>query len=147
MSISCQLLCVCKHRRVNEELRGYFSPFVGEIFARLLEGERVHASIRSLRNRFQGMEVFSSIRGTISPNVVQTQMDRARSWNSIAFHPSIPFIPRQKSPIVPARENTRANLDFPFFSLSLFEIFAPKYSPDFILFSNLCPWNNNTIEV
>lgn len=79
MSISCQLLCVCKHRRVNEELRGYFSPFVGEIFARLLEEERVHASIRSLRNRFQGMEVFSSIRGTISPNVVQTQMDRARS--------------------------------------------------------------------
>lgn len=57
-------------------------------------------------------------------------MDRARSWNSIAFHPSIPFIPRQKSSIVPVQENTRANLDFPFpfFLLLSREISPLKYS-------------------
>lgn len=89
---------------------------------------RVHASIRSLRNRFQGIEE-NSPSFPISPDVVQTQMDRARSWNSIAFHPPIPFIPRQKSSIVPG---SRKYSSESWFSLSILpssrEISALKYS-------------------
>lgn len=70
-------------------------------------------------------------------------MDRARSWNSIAFHPPIPFIPRQKSSIVPG---SRKYSSESWFSLSILpssrEISALKYSTR----ERLYPLRNLSIE-
>lgn len=136
---------------VNEETRvpwvfsrDYFSS-LEEIFAHLFEGERVHASIRSLGNRFQGMEAFSSAERS-------RPMSFKRKWIVLVREIRLLFTLRfllfrvKSRPLSRFKKILERILIFPFHFLFSLSLCLSKFSPLNIQLARLYPLRNLSME-